>query len=350
MLSSQKVLITGWLLLLGLTRIFTYGQPDSNHYCIAFYNVENLFHPSKDSIHHDDAFTPDGLYHWSYKKYHRKIYYIAKVMIALGKGNAPDIIGLAEIENKRVLDDLCKRSPLKKYHYQSIHYDSGDRRGIDVAMLYRKDRIKILNAAPIKITFPFEPQSENRDILSVMIQLPNHDTLYVFVNHWTSRYGGYAATIPKRNFYASVLKEKTDSLYSRFSNPYILIMGDFNDYPDNESMHNILKARSPEEMDKSHLINLMYDYHEMANTGSHKYEDFWGCLDQIIVSGNLLKCGFSLKIIDKKAHILKEPFMVTPDEKYGGDKPFRTFSGPRYLGGYSDHLPVFIRLIMQHPQ
>ena len=331
--------------------LFSFGeivaQSDTTIHYLAFYNVENLFDPANDSLTQDDAFTPDGLNRWSYKRYYKKSNNTAKVILAMGKGNPPTIIGLAEIENDRVLQHLCRYSPLKNYNYQFVHYDSPDSRGIDVALLYRPDKITILHSEPIPIVFPFEPQSRNRDMLYVKTQLPNQDTLHIFINHWTSRYGGLAQTIAKRNHYALTLRQKVDSIFKQDLHANIFIAGDFNDYPTDKSMSQILNALSPNEKKKKEngLYNLMLAFSSLQNIGSHKYEDFWGCLDQIVVSMSLLSSKNSLQVVEGKAEIFKEDFMVEPDLKYGGDKLFRTYLGPRYIGGFADHLPVYIRLL-----
>lgn len=324
----------------------SYSQQDSSSYCIVFYNVENLFDPENDPEKNDDVFTPTGLYRWSYKRYSKKINHTAKVFLAIGKYSPPDIIGLAEIENANVLKRLCYSSPLKKYNYKFIHYESADFRGIDVALLYNSDRVEIINSIPINITFPFSPESQNRDILYAVACLKKgKDTVHLFVNHWTSRYGGYAQTVEKRNYYAQVLRHKVDSLFALYLNPNIVIMGDFNDYPDNESLASILKAMPTNQtVESQKLINLMTSFSSFSNVGTHKYEDFWGTLDQLIVSSALLSNSNPLQISKKKAHIFREDFLVESDTKYGGVKPLRTYLGPRYIGGYSDHLPIYILL------
>lgn len=326
-----------------------HGQIDSSSYdddfIIAFYNVENLFHPSNDSLKEDDDFTPTGLYHWSYKKYYRKISNIAKVFIAMGEGSPPLLIGLAEIENEQVLRDLCYRSPLKKFEYAYVHHDSPDRRGIDVALLYRKSYIQIKDEYPIPIVFPFEPRSLNRDVLYAEAQLNQKLILHLFINHWTSRYSGFAATIPKRNYYAQLVKQYADRILQTNIHANIFIMGDFNDYATNVSLKDVLHACpcTPEPL-KDTLYNLMYRFETSAdNIGSHKHEDFWGCLDQIIVSRGLLNRENGLEIESNEARVFHAPFLLVPDEKYGGVKTYRTFSGPRYIGGYADHLPVYVR-------
>jgi len=319
------------------------AQSDSLHYCIAFYNVENLFDPAKDPEKNDDAFTPSGFYHWTYKRLSKKLNDLSKVFLAINGWEPPDIIGLAEIENANVLGKLCFATGLKAYHYQYVHYDSPDARGIDVALLYRSDRITILESHPVAIIFPFEPNSKNRDILYTKALIAE-DTLHLFVNHWTSRFGGYGATIPKRNYYAQVLRNKVDSLLYINENTNIIIMGDFNDYPTDESMITYLQAKKyNHETDDGTLFNLMFPF-VGKNTGTHKTQEFWGCLDQFIVSKSLLnnKSGWHVK--NGEAIIFEAPFLLIEDEKFGGVKTFRTYLGPKYLGGYSDHLPIKILL------
>ena len=312
---------------------------------VAFYNVENLFHPSDDSLTRDDDFTPEGLYHWSYKKYYKKIANVAKVLIAMGQGSPPAVIGLAEIENERVLKDLCYRSPLKNYGYRYVHHDSPDRRGVDVALLYRDSLVSILREHKVPVVFPFEPQTRNRDLLYALVRFPCGDSLHILVNHWTSRFGGYAATIPKRNYYADVVRHVVDSVLAEEPSANILLMGDFNDYATDESMEKHLRARKyvPNNAVDT-LFNLMYHFVSQNNVGSHKHEDFWGCLDQIIVSRGLLFDQNRLRIAGHQPHIFQAPFLLVPDEKYGGVKTYRTFLGPRYIGGYADHLPVYVLL------
>ncbi len=313
---------------------------------VAFYNVENLFHPSDDSLTNDDDFTPTGLYHWSYAKYQRKIQHIGKVIVAMGEGNPPYIIGLAEIENEQVLKDLCYKSPIKCYGYRYLHYDSPDRRGVDVALLYRDSCVSVLHSEKIPVVFPFEPNTRNRDLLYAVLRFRNRDSLHVLVNHWTSRFGGYAATIPKRNYYAEVAKKHCDSILATEPDAHILLMGDYNDYCTDESMERHLRAaRYSSDNTQDTLFNLMYAFLK-NNSGSHKHEDFWGCLDQIVVSRSLLSCKSTLRIASCKAHIFDAPFLLVPDEKYGGVKTFRTYLGPRYIGGFADHLPVYVRLLL----
>lgn len=352
------------LLLLCGSNVFA---ADSLRYRIVFYNVENLFDPTDDSLKNDDSFTPEGFNHWTYKKMMRKISNIAKVLLHIGAGEPPAVVCMAEIENLNVLKKLCNASPLRKYGYQIVHYDSPDRRGIEVAMLYQPDKIQVIHSEAIPVIFPFDPAAQNRDILYAVVvcaadteslfsqdadraigtNQPHRDTLHLFVNHWTSRYGGYAATIPKRNHYASIVKRKSDSLLQANPLARIYITGDFNDYPTDESVSEILQARDPSDTGGGKLFNLMLPFARRPNVGTHKREDFWGCLDQIIVSRALLSPDNSLHILNNEAHIPSADFLLEPDEKYGGVKVHRTYSGPRYIGGYSDHLPVYVEIIQK---
>ncbi|MDR2971095.1 MAG: endonuclease [Bacteroidales bacterium] len=331
------------LYLFTLLPLSLFSQLDTTRYCIAFYNVENLFDPEDDPETNDDAFTPSGFNHWTYKRFFKKLNDIAKVFLAINGWEPPDMIGLAEIENANVLNKLCYTTGLKAYHYRYVHYDSPDPRGVDVGFLYRSDRITILESHPVSVVFPFEPNTKNRDILYVKA-LVAVDTMHLFVNHWTSRFGGHGATIPKRNWYAQVLRNKVDSLLTINENANIILMGDFNDYPTDESIVKYLQANQyKKEETNETLFNLMIPFVE-KNKGTHKTQEFWGCLDQFIVSKSLLSKRNNWEIENGTAVIFDAPFLLTSDEKYGGVKTFRTYLGPKYLGGFSDHLPIKIIL------
>ena len=318
------------------------SQPVDTTHCIMFYNVENLFHPSDDSLTADEDFTPTGSYHWTFKKYNRKVSMIGKVILAAGRGDPPWLVGLAEIENERVLKDLCYNSPLRKYGYRYVHYDSPDRRGVDVAMLFRDSCVRILRSRKIPVVFPFDTFARNRDILYAVVQFPSGDSLHVFVNHWTSRYGGYAATVPKRNWYAAVVRQCVDSLMTGDPRAKILITGDFNDYATDESMTEYLRVREyGHKLPRDTLYNLMLPLARQSLRGSHKHEDFWGCLDQFIGSDAWLTDTTGVRPVGG-AEVFDADFLLVDDEKYGGKKNFRTFLGPRYIGGFADHLPVYV--------
>ena len=322
-------------------------SPRNNRARVVFYNVENLFDTEKDSIAADESYTPEGSNRWTKYRYWKKIGNLSKVIVAVGGWDLPEIVGLCEIENRRVLVDLTRSQALNDGNYGIVHYDSPDRRGIDVAMIYRKDRFRVIHSEPVLVNFPEEPTSKTRDILYVNGVFPfSDDTLHVFVNHWPSRYGGYAATISKRNRAAEILRNKVDSLYNVNVNARILIMGDLNDYPSDESLVKFLRALpNGESAQKRDVINLMYPIHKEGKYGSHKYQDHWGILDQIIVSEALFNNKTGLRVHQQKAHIFRAPFLLEKDETYLGYKVFRTFAGFRYLGGFADHLPVFTDII-----
>lgn len=314
---------------------------------IMFYNVENLFDTRDDSLKRDDEFTPDGDRHWVNYKFYKKLNQIYKTIIGLGQWDSPALIGLCEIENRYVLNQLVYQTPLKDRNYRIIHEESPDKRGIDVAALYKPDIIKYLAHKPINISFPFAPESKTRDILYAKFQIFNSDTLHFFINHWPSRYGGYMATKPKREYVASVLRSAVDSIREYEPNAFILITGDFNDEPDNESLTKALGACADTANCESELLNLMFAYHRHPETGTHKYRESWGVLDQFIVSTNLVKQDSKVFVKDSKAQIYQSNFLMEKDDKYLGLKPFRTFVGFKYNGGFSDHLPIFLDIVTE---
>ena len=337
----NKVLI-GFMIL--LHSFCLHSQTDSNSIGIMFYNTDNFFDPLNDSLTNDDSYTNDGMNRWSYKKMYHKRNQIAKVFLSVSGWEPPALIGLAEIENDVVLECLIRHPGLKKRGYRFIHFESKDSRGIDVALLYRPDQVEIIKTYQFFILFPFEPSRKNRNILYAAVKIPINDTLHLFVNHWTSRFGGSGATILKRDYYAEILKKKVDSLLIINPDSYIIIMGDFNDYPTDNSIYAILNAKDKNDQSAA-LINLMRNYSALSNEGTHKNGEFCGCLDQFIFSKSLIRKDSKGKIIEEKP-IYKPDFLLIPDEKYGGNKPFRTYIGFKYWGGFSDHLPIFIKIQM----
>ncbi len=321
-------------------------SPRENSIRIGFYNMENLYDIENDSLKNDDAFTPDGDNHWNKSRYYRKINNLGKVISTIGGWEAPEILGMCEVENIKVVKDLIYSTPLKKSKYGIVHYDSPDNRGIDVALIYRTQKFKVIDSRPILVTFENEPDSKTRDILYVTgVITASKDTLHLFVNHWPSRYGGYAATIDKRNRAADIVRQKVDSIYRANPTANILVMGDLNDYPSDFSLVEHLKAKpSLENTTETDLINLMYPIHKAGKIGSHKYQAHWGVLDQIIVSQNLLARKSGLRVSKEGAVVYRADFLLVPDDTYLGIKNNRTFIGSKYNGGYSDHLPVFVDL------
>lgn len=323
----------------------TYAQTEQTSFAhslrVCFYNVENLFDYTNDSLTNDDAFTPEGGYHWTSYRYRYKLNNIAKVILAMGNWSAPEIICLAEVENRQVLEDLLAQTPLSGHSYAIVHFESKDNRGIDVAMLYRKDKVSVVYAEAVSWIYPGDTVSKTRDILYVQMQVPHlTDTLHIFVNHWPSRYGGYAQTMEKRNYAASVLRQKADAVMQLHQDAKIICCGDFNDYHYNESVAEVLRAKSPDNVQGDDFIHLLYPYFNANNTGTHKYQETWGILDHLAVNQALYYAVKGFKA-EKSGHIFAPDFLLQTDENNRGVKPFRTFSGMKYVGGFSDHLPVY---------
>ncbi len=318
-------------------------------YKIVSYNVENLFDYENDSLTADDEFTPQGARAWNYEKYQRKLARIAKVIAAVGNGQPPMMVGLCEIENEKVLTDLTRRSPLKMMNYSFVHFNSPDRRGIDTGLLYQRTLFRPFHSEPIAVHFSENPTATTRDILYVAGTFLGYDTLHVFVCHFPSRLGGELESESKRCAAAATLKAKTDSISAASPDAKIVIMGDFNDYPHNRSLRQVLNAQMPDSANLApqQLYNLTARFAERPNTGTHKHQSEWGVLDHIIVSGALLLSTNRLATTTDGADIFCPEFLTENDEKHLNRKPFRTYVGYRYNNGFSDHLPIFLNLKYQ---
>lgn len=306
---------------------------------ILFYNVENLFDTKDDPKTSDEEFTPNGYKKWTQDRYNDKLTKLAKVVVASSKKH-PVLIGLAEIENKNVVEDLVKMNDLKSTNYKVVHEESPDNRGIDVALIYDADRFKYLAHKSYRVDFPWDATIKSRDILMVQGVLAGNDTVNVFVNHWPSRRKGKEASEPKRMQAAKKLNEAISEVKKNNPNAKILCMGDFNDHPSDNSLVNGLNAGDANST--SGLVNLMLPL-EKSGLGSHNYRGEWGMLDQIIVSSSFLETTKGYSIKSKKAFILKEDWMLYYNDK-GEASPSKTYGGPNYYGGYSDHLPVYVIL------
>ncbi|MCC5928322.1 MAG: endonuclease/exonuclease/phosphatase family protein [Cyclobacteriaceae bacterium] len=311
------------------------SRPNNIHR-VVFYNVENLFDCVNDSLTKDDEFTPEGELNWNEDRYKKKLNSIAKVIIAAGEWNFPLLIGLCEVENRMVLEDLIYTTPLKKKSIGILHYDSPDTRGIDAALLYDKSRFQILHSSRYQPPMNKNYGRNTRDILYACGVLQNKDTLHVFVNHWPSRFGGQLASEPSRINAALKLKQLCDSIFFEKPNAGIIIMGDFNDEPEDKSISEILQACNLVQ-ENCQLYNLM----TLLNKGTLFYAGTvprWYTFDHLIVSQTLLKTDssdspkvFHWDVFDP--HWLREP---------DTGRPYRTYKGPAYTGGFSDHFPVYL--------
>ncbi len=313
---------------------------------IMFYNVENLFDVYNDSLKQDDEFLPDGEKHWTFDRYQQKLKNIAKVVTAIGEWEAPEIIGLCEIENRTVLEGITRYSPLKKHGYEIVHQESPDNRGIDVALLYLPEKFKLLDWQTIPITYPQSMGGkQTRDILYVKGRNVNKDTLHIFVNHWASRWGGQMETEALRIYIAEQLRTAVDSLFEDNQNANIIIMGDFNDFPTDKSMLQALKTETDfSNIKNTQLYNLSFYLQEVKHLYSHKFQGEGGILDQMIISSALLNTDNHIYTTKDDAHVFNASFLLEEDTDYVGYKTFRTYIGYKYNNGYSDHLPVYLDL------
>ena len=293
---------------------------------VMFWNVENFFDWTDQGRGESDAeFSSMGSRRWTRKKFYAKCDAIAKTIIWIGEryDRLPDVIGLAEVENRRVLNMLLESSLLRKCGYGIVHYDSGDRRGIDVALLYRKEVFELSESF---ITTP-EHEGEKlatRDILTVrMRRKTDREHVTFIVNHHPSKYGGSKASESRRNSVMISLSELCDSLLKTPENSRIVAMGDFNDNPDGPQFS---------VMDGL-MVNKAQELHQKGE-GTIRYEGKWDLIDMFIVSPALKESSVM--------EIVRVPFLMTREKKHPGEKPFRTYSGPRYIGGVSDHCPVVL--------
>jgi hypothetical protein len=321
-----------------------YGKMNS-YTRIVFYNVENLFHPSDDSLTNDNLFTPKGDYHWTYTRYKKKLDNIGRCLAVTGENSPPVIIGLAEIENKQVLEDLVNKTVLSRAGYRIIHKESPDPRGIDVGLIYDPEKFNPEKYELIRID-TLKNRLLTREMLYVDGLLFNTTRIHLFVVHWPSRRGGQLGSEKNRLLMAHLLNRKIQMIMDNDQYANIIIMGDFNDNPEDISLCKGLNAVPPSEhIENRSLINLMFDLAK-KNEGSYCLEhNFleWENLDQIIVSGSLYLGSSGLTIVLNKASIFREPWLLDNE----GIRPYPTYRGLRYFGGFSDHLPVYIDLIIK---
>jgi len=319
------------------------GQNKSQNVRIVFWNVENLYDPYDDTTTLDDEFTSSGSKHWTYSKFRKKLNLLAKTLITIGGWEPPVIIGMCEVENKYVLNKLIYETPLKSWKFKALHHESPDARGIDVAMIYRPEKFKLLWTKTFSINFPFDTIVQTREILMVKGLIFDSDTLNIFINHWPSRRGGYVESQPRRNWVAGVLRKLVDSVQSEHPASNIVIMGDFNDEPDKESISSILGAKEDTiKIFPTGLVNLMFP--KIRREGTIKYQGNWSILDQFIVSVSVFSGNNGLHADFRDAQIVRMDFLLNEDVRYLGSKPIRTYIGPRYNGGFSDHLPISLQI------
>ncbi|MFD1293058.1 endonuclease/exonuclease/phosphatase family protein [Lutibacter holmesii] len=309
----------------------------NNAYTIAFYNLENLFDTKNDPKILDDDFTPKGKKNWNPKRYKNKIKKLGNVITQLGTKKSyysPAIVGVVEVENDTVLKDLVNNSALKNHNYGFVHYDSPDERGIDVALLYKKELFELISSE----TFPLYVNGSNgerdytRDVLLVKGNL-NGELMHVLVNHWPSRRSGFDETEEKRIKAAELVYKISENITAETPNAKIIIMGDFNDDPTSTSV-------------KKHLVNNTFynPMERLINTGNGtlNYKGTWHLFDQIIFSKNFFNLEENTHTF-KYAEVFDKHFLKEWKGKYKGN-PFRTYIGKWYQSGFSDHFPVHVYL------
>ncbi len=340
-IAEKVVLVSVFSLIVNIGQLHTRsfeGSGTGETYKIVFWNLENYFDPFDDPATSDDEFTPTGEKRWSWKKFVKKRNDIAKVIISLGVDNYPALIGFAEVENRFVIDQLVRSSPLAMLDYGIIHRDSPDERGIDVAMLYKRSLFRPLKTDFYRISNR-DSSLKTRLILYAKGVLEELDTVHVFVNHWPSKLGGESVSRPKRESAARTLRLVCDSILTVNSRANIIIMGDFNDTPDSG-----LFTSSFINPPQSHpLVNLASSL-KAKGVGTIKYKTEWELIDMFIVSLNLLDKNEPIFCPDNAMQIYKPPFLLEDDRIYLGKKPFRCLTGPRYNGGVSDHLPIVLSI------
>ncbi len=316
-----------------------------NTMTVAFYNIENLFDTIDSPNVKDEEFTPQSPKKWNTERYNKKLIDLAFVLKQTNPEEYPEIIGLAEVENKRVVEDLINKTSLKYGNYGIIHRDSKDSRGIDVAFIYRKQEFKVLSDRGIKVIDEDNPDNELRDILYIKGLVSKTDTFHVFVNHWKSRNGGQEKTEPKRIGAAKILRATLDSILTKNKNANIVIIGDFNDEPENKSINEVLFATNnktnPTDLE---LYNLMYDK-SVKDLGTNYYKGKAFMLDNLIISKKLATSTTGWHESEDGGNMFISKFNMYKNEKTGEESPNRTYGGDNYYGGVSDHYPVYFKLV-----
>ncbi|MCI1732864.1 MAG: hypothetical protein LKM33_00665 [Bacteroidales bacterium] len=331
---------------------------------VMFWNVENFFEPFDNPGSNDNDFTPFGKYYWTWKKFEKKRDDIAKVIISAGEqigetgvegaaSEPPALIGLAEVENRFVLNQLVNETPLARLNYKIIHRDSQDERGIDVALLYRPSRFKLLriNFLPdssilSKVSGGMELKKfKTRWVLYAKGIVNELDTLHVLVNHWPSKLGGEQRTLKSRMLISNIVRCFTDSILQSQPNANVILMGDFNDTPESKPLQNLSGFKN--------CATTFLSSH--CDEGTHKYNGKWEMLDQFLLSQHLVykgdgtegKYGRNAQWIfctDSSMVVFRSDFLLQEDKMFLGNKMKKTLNGPRYLGGASDHLPILLKV------
>lgn len=316
-------------------------------YGVGFYNLENLFDTINNNGKYDLEFSPEGSRLWNSQRYYSKLNNMAYTIHAMGQAkldNGLAVLGVCEIENRTVLEDLVKTGDLAQQNWKVIHYDSPDRRGIDVGLLYNSDLFRVLTSKSHRLAVEGKSEFLTRDQL-VVTGLLGEDKVSIIVNHWPSRLGGQEKSSPLREAAANLTRSIVDSLLQDDSKAGVIVMGDLNDDPINKSCKDVLNAKkAQEEVTGNAMYNTMWSIFDKG-IGTLAYRGEWNLFDQIIITGNLLgKDGSTLKF--REAEVFNKPFLMNEEGRYKG-YPRRTYAGGVFLNGYSDHFPSLIYLVKE---
>jgi hypothetical protein len=335
------------LLCFFLIPLFSSAQQSFQVSCVGFYNLENLFDTINQADVNDEDFTPAGANNYTPQVYQDKLHRLATVLSQIATEVTPDglaMFGSAEVENRSVLEDLAAQPELKSRNYKIIHYNSPDERGIDVCLFYNPKYFRPLSSESLRVPLVSKEGAARptRDVLHACGILAG-DTVHVYVNHWPSRRGGEEASAPGRALAAGVAKANMDSIASKNPGAKFILMGDLNDDPVSPSVAKVLGAKGKaEDVKPGGLFNPWVDFYKKG-IGTLAYNDSWNLFDQIVISEPFLNKDQS-GLFFMKASIYKKDFMIQHSGRYRG-YPLRTYNGNRYVGGYSDHFPVYIVLL-----
>lgn len=328
------------------------ASAQSKRYTALFYNVENLFDTIQDPTIYDTEFIPSGSKEWNSHKYNKKLENLERLFYSIAQENRayPTVMGVSEVENRNVLEDIASMPKLLPANYQICHYDGPDARGVDVAFFYRPDQFEYEGSESIKAEIPGAREGfRTRDILTMWGKIDGEDFFFV-VSHWPSRRGGQNSSAFLREGVAAQIKSICDSV--RQENPAMkcVVMGDFNDDPGDKSVSEDLGAKlKKDKLEKGDFFNPFWQMHK-DGYGTLVYNDIWNLFDNIVVSDNVANAPegtlelWKPKKGDYYGFIYKAEFLFQKEGQYKG-YPLRTYVGNNFQGGWSDHLPVYIFLV-----
>lgn len=313
--------------------------------CVGFYNLENLFDYWDDPEIRDEEYLPDGEKAWDSTKYHTKLNHMARVISEIGTKYSPDgaaVLGVCELENRGVLEDLVSQPSIKKRNYQIVHFDSPDRRGIDCGLLYQEKYFKLVNATKYPLHFDSEDGKHfTRDQLVVTGNMDGEEVTFI-VAHWPSRWGGQKASEPRRIAAAEVGRGIVDSLFTVNPDAKVIYMGDLNDDPVNKALTDYIRAIGKKsKLKDGDLYNTMWDHYKRGN-GTLAYRDAWNLFDQILVSQSFLNEDATNYVLHQ-AVVFRRDWMLQKEGAFAG-YPLRTWAAGKWTNGYSDHLPTYLVL------